>query len=436
MSIFFTRQTLRPAFFFAAFVFWLLAIPMNGPLTAAAGITEATRYFLLPHVGALALIGGFCPRHLYVRVAPVAVLLSIILSLILVLLPDYSHLLLPLLSISGAFVALRACCRLHDTTAPLACAAAGLIMANLALLLLQLLPEHGFLPVIVATLPLLLLLLPSPDVPPVVDESFKLWHYLPFIFVFHVVSGLMYAVIYPAYQHHGLPAGIELPFYISAVIGALFLVRISREMALVLGVLLGMAAFVMLQWESPEAVAMSLFFLQAGQGFVDLFLLAFLLGFSNPLRAFGFGLATLCLGIYGGQLVGEQMLVAASPIAMFGHLFLNLAVLTLYLVNRRRSADLVKLADAAKTITADDSLPEANRIPDSVGRQLSEREHLVLSLSLDGSTYRDIADQLNISESTVKTYMKRICDKLGVRGRKGLMAFFHNAHQQPPKEVS
>lgn len=308
-------------------------------------------------------------------------------------------------------------------------------MANLALLLLHLLPQHGVLPFAVATLPLALLLLPTTDTPPLVDESLKLWHYLPFILVFHVVSGLMYAVIYPAYQSHGLPGGVELPFYIAAVIGALFLVRTSREVPLVLGVLLGMAAFVMLQWETPEAVGLSLFFLQAGQGFVDLFLLAFLLSFPNPLRAFGFGLATLCLGIYGGQFLGEQMLSAAWPIAMFGHLFLNLAVLTLYLLNRRRSSDLAILSAAAKQTAIDNSDAVTSNIPESFRLLLSEREYLVMSHSLNGSTYRDIAEKLDISESTVKTYMKRVCDKLGVQGRKGLAALFSDARDRQQKPV-
>ncbi|MFO7766700.1 MAG: helix-turn-helix transcriptional regulator, partial [Pelovirga sp.] len=52
---------------------------------------------------------------------------------------------------------------------------------------------------------------------------------------------------------------------------------------------------------------------------------------------------------------------------------------------------------------------------------LSERELLVLNQCLKGTTYKEIAADLDISESTVKTYMKRICDKLGVTGKRHLL---------------
>lgn len=57
---------------------------------------------------------------------------------------------------------------------------------------------------------------------------------------------------------------------------------------------------------------------------------------------------------------------------------------------------------------------------------MPENLRLVLTRSLDGRTYREIAADLDISESSVKTYMKRICDKLGVQGRKGLFEALEN----------
>jgi DNA-binding CsgD family transcriptional regulator len=410
---------------FAIFIFWLLAAPMNGPLTTAIGVDDALRYFLLPHIAALALLGRYCPRHHFARLAPGAVILTIVLTLLLPLLPFLSRILLPLIGLSGAFVALRACCRLHDSPLPLVSSAGGLVIANLALFLLHQLPQQEFIPFAIATLPLLLLLLPSIDTPPIVNSSFKLWHYLPFILIFHVVSGLMYSVIYPAYQKLAVPGGAELPFYMVAVIGAVFLVRINREIPLIIGVVLGMGSFIALQWAHPASAMFSLFIMQAGQGFIDLFLLAFLLRFAEPLRAFGVGLATLCLGIYGGQILGDVLSSHAGPVAMFGHLFLNLAVLTLYLLHRRQATQVA--ATLNNTSTPDDP-PDTDgwnrdeiQIPDHLRLLLSERELLVLSHSLKGTTYKEIAADLDISESTVKTYMKRICDKLGVSGKRHLL---------------
>jgi len=57
---------------------------------------------------------------------------------------------------------------------------------------------------------------------------------------------------------------------------------------------------------------------------------------------------------------------------------------------------------------------------------MPENLRLVLTRSLDGRAYREIAADLDISESSVKTYMKRICEKLGVQGRKGLFEALEN----------
>ena len=68
----------------------------------------------------------------------------------------------------------------------------------------------------------------------------------------------------------------------------------------------------------------------------------------------------------------------------------------------------------------------ATRVLDRVSRQahgtapekvLSPRETEVLQLILTGAANKDIVAQLLIGESTVKPYVIRIRNKLGVRGR-------------------
>ncbi|MFW6428794.1 MAG: response regulator transcription factor [Desulfosalsimonas sp.] len=60
-------------------------------------------------------------------------------------------------------------------------------------------------------------------------------------------------------------------------------------------------------------------------------------------------------------------------------------------------------------------------MPDYLRLLLSEREYFVLKRALLGSTYRQIARELDISESTVKTYMRRIYEKTGAKGKKQLV---------------
>jgi DNA-binding NarL/FixJ family response regulator len=54
---------------------------------------------------------------------------------------------------------------------------------------------------------------------------------------------------------------------------------------------------------------------------------------------------------------------------------------------------------------------------------LSKREEQVVSCVAEGLTNREIAKQLNLSEHTVKNYLFRIFDKLGISGRVELVLY-------------
>lgn len=420
---------------FAAFVFWLLAVPMDGPLPAALGITEATRYFLLPHALALILIGGF-PPSLFSRLAPAGIGLTVFLTLMLPLRPESAPLLLFAMSLSAAFATIESGRQLHRSKNPVLSAALGLVTANLLLFALHHLPGSSMVHFACAALPLLLLCQTCAQPTQGGEQSTaKIWHFLPFVLVFHIVGGLMYSFLYPAYQPVAWITGAELPFYMGTALGGLWLVRKHRDLILIFGIVLGMAAFALLQRPTPLTINLSMYAMQSGQGFVDLFFLAYLLSFRQPIRAFGLGLAILCLGILSGQLIGRHLQELVGTIAITGHIVLNLAVLILYFLGRRQAGSAnhsALLPNPGKESPSEPACewhhprplapPDAarQRMPENLRLLLSERECLVLTRSLDGRTYREIAADLDISESSVKTYMKRICDKLGVQGRKGL----------------
>jgi LuxR family maltose regulon positive regulatory protein len=68
--------------------------------------------------------------------------------------------------------------------------------------------------------------------------------------------------------------------------------------------------------------------------------------------------------------------------------------------------------------SSDDGVPApAARSPSTLAEQLSERETEVLRLVAKGHTNREIADQLFIAVSTVKSHTNSIYGKLGVRNR-------------------
>ena len=59
-------------------------------------------------------------------------------------------------------------------------------------------------------------------------------------------------------------------------------------------------------------------------------------------------------------------------------------------------------------------------------RDIQPREAEILRLMLAGRTNRQMADELFISESTVKKHVNAVYRKLGVKNRLGLMAIVHN----------
>ena len=50
-------------------------------------------------------------------------------------------------------------------------------------------------------------------------------------------------------------------------------------------------------------------------------------------------------------------------------------------------------------------------------RQLTPREHEVLTLVAGGHTNREIARALSLTESTVKVHMRNMCRLIGLRNR-------------------
>ena len=454
-----------PTLSFTAFVLWLIAVPMNGPLLSAAGLAPAGWFFLPAHIVFLLLIGLFFPSRPFQTLFLTNSLLTggLTLGLGLIEADVARYLLLPL-GASSAFVAVGACTSLRQSPVPLMSAAIGLAAANLLVLALNLLPALGLPHFVAVVLPLMIVpfflrRLPGPAE---IVRTVSLWHYLPFIVAFKVICGLMYAYFMPAYQNLAWLPGMDLLFYIAAAAAALFAVETYRDLTLVSGVIIGMAAFTVLQFgEAGLAANAGIFALNAAAGIVDLVLIAVLLAMPSPVRAFGIGLAADCAGILAGQLIGSYFAGMAEAIVFAGHIVLNISVLALYFLGRSLlwskkgdgqplpAAGEALVSEAADIIlrAAEDSpgLPEnpsptpdpalSIKIPRSLRLLLSERESFVLDKVISGRTYRQIAGMIGISESSVKTYMQRIYDKAGVKGKKKLLEKLDHLAVDEPNPV-
>ncbi len=97
-------------------------------------------------------------------------------------------------------------------------------------------------------------------------------------------------------------------------------------------------------------------------------------------------------------------------------------------------------ANSSQIKLALEALAEAPqlKIVDNGGRALlTERQMQIVRCVADGLTNREIADALNLSEHTVKNYMFRIFDKLGVSTRVEvvLYAYSHLGEVSPPSPM-
>lgn len=89
-------------------------------------------------------------------------------------------------------------------------------------------------------------------------------------------------------------------------------------------------------------------------------------------------------------------------------------------VSHLELAEAIRTAYRGRPILAPEALQalmEATRQPSAPGADLTEREREVLALITEGLSNADIAERLQVSESTVKTHVSHIITKLGVTNR-------------------
>jgi DNA-binding NarL/FixJ family response regulator len=103
-----------------------------------------------------------------------------------------------------------------------------------------------------------------------------------------------------------------------------------------------------------------------------------------------------------------------------------------------KTVSAAELVDAIEHVAAGDATELAPPPPRLAGRRseietLSTREREVLALLALGLTNRAIGDELYLSTDTVKTYVRRVYAKLGVRNRAQAATRAANLGLEPPE---
>jgi len=399
---------------FATIVFWLLAWPLQGPLLH--GGPPEMQLFLVAHTIALLLTGIALNsrrlRQLQALALPGAIIATAGYQLTNVGAGGW----LLLAGICSALLMVRAGCLLSSDSVPLRQAATGLLLANLAFLLLILIDSQLLQTILV--LMLMPLAVGKTEQPPR-GQQHDLFYYLPLLACYHLVAGLMYAQMLPSYQHAAWWPGAELFFYLAMVATALK-TRTEGDLRLVAAFLTATTALVLHSIGGRTGINLAMFAMQAAAGLVDVFALELMLTQHNPLIAFSYGCAAVTGGIFTGEWLGRLLTPRTGLASMFGILALNLTLALLYLLSRHRGA----VANSRKRQLFRSWQPTPVLSPDIPPEWqvlLAPREQKTLLGVMAGLTYREIAQEMAVSSSTVKTYMQRIYVKTGCSCQKDLL---------------
>ncbi|WP_068550648.1 helix-turn-helix domain-containing protein [Thermosulfidibacter takaii] len=335
---------------------------------------------------------------------------------------------LTIIGISSAVVIVRIGCILANTDDHVLSSAFGLAIGNvfLALLLALKLPERFFF--LIIGLPLSIALFsrcPDQQKGRLGDIMF----YLPLVSMFYLFIGTFYVCLMPAYIKYMYLNGIELAFYILAVLLSAYLFSIKPELSFAVGVSLGLIATSFLHNFNKLNSNLAMFTVQAAVGFTDVFCFGlFLKHKENAAQRFGIGAGCML----AGPAVGMSIInLEKWPLILstYGNFILAFLFIAFHLTNLIK-AKPKSLQQAFDENTVEDKLKALCSSRGISSDTLSYREWETLKLCATGLTIKEIAEKLEISESSVKTYLRRAYIKLDVNSKKEFLALLKNLDNQ------
>lgn len=266
-----------------------------------------------------------------------------------------------------------------------------------------------------------------------------------FIMVITINSGLMYQVINPAFAHH---EWLVSWYWALPYIASLYIMKrlpANRNRAYVLYVAMAMIGFAFIFFMIFDRSAVSYLLVNTlmlgACGIYDLFwwsILGEMLDHArNPAQVLGMGLAANVLGVLLGGVVGSIITATTWHPSSPSLLALGVVLVTfmiLPLLHQRLSLLLenhVFLLAAPVVPRKETSASPVVELP--LLCDLTEREQEVAMLLSRGRTYKMIAEELFLSENTVKTHIKNIYSKLGIQRKADLVRLLNQKSLSPPR---
>ena len=254
-----------------------------------------------------------------------------------------------------------------------------------------------------------------------------------FVFIITINSGLMYQVINPAFKHlTGLVSWYwAVPYIVALAIMRNLPMKAKRSRILYIGMAMIMGAFInfMLLGRSTSDYLIVDTLMLGACGIFDLFwwsILGEMLDYSdNPAQTFGIGLSANVFGVLCGGVLGMAVTSMGLPGAEIAVIAITVVCVTLIILPPLNN-QLVLLLKSHAYLAVYDNMSQSQQT--DIVRQiktldpLTLREQEVLQLILSGKSNREIAEDLFISENTVKTHTRNIFSKYDVSSRAELIS--------------
>ncbi len=265
-----------------------------------------------------------------------------------------------------------------------------------------------------------------------------------FLFIFNIYlnGGFMYTVMLPSLRYKGFfaPYYPYLLYMLVLTILYVFNQRISNILIAYLGIaLLGLAfiSFALLN-ESIYGYIMTIGLMEAAFALLDLFLwtsLGLLVSkYGKPYLFFGILLAANTTSIIVGHLISDNISNIENNrylvVALLSAASIFLAVIVIpWLMRIINASHSPPFKLNAESIYRQRYAQLITHLPQDM--HLTQRESEVVMLVLKGLTNKDIANELFISEHTIKTHLKKIHGKFGVSRKKDLIYLASNEKSKP-----
>jgi len=258
-----------------------------------------------------------------------------------------------------------------------------------------------------------------------------------FIVIISVNSGLMYQVTTPAFSQHEFLVSWywAVPYILALYIMKNFLSNSNRAYILYIAIaMIGFCfiAFMILDRSAPSFLVVNTLMLGAC-GIYDLFwwsILGEMINLvKNPAKLLGLGLSANVLGVFIGGVLGKTIVgLAVQPhyISLIAFGIILITFMLLPVLNKELSQILRHHAYLTEEVMPKEDLTPTEKPKDfteevSIQFQLTRRETEIVRLLLQGRTYKMIAQELFLSENTIKTHIKNIYSKFDVTSKTELI---------------